>query len=301
MLVQMFKCSLRPMSLDKDTHPAPIVRSVVALRENVGAWRTSGQSVALVPTMGALHRGHLALVKKAKQEADRVVVSIFVNPTQFAPDEDFDEYPRTESDDIDKLKPLAVDLIYGPPAREMYSPNFSTRIKVDGVSEGLCSTIRPHFFGGVAVVVAKLLMQCLPDMAIFGEKDYQQLLVIRRMVQDLDIPVEVLSGKTEREEDGLAISSRNVYLSVKERQQAAELNRTLRSVSSDIADGVNIEDAVKAGVQKLKGAGFASVDYLEVRDAENLEPLSALTRPARILGAAHMGKTRLIDNISLKP
>lgn len=288
------------MSLDKDTYPIPVARSVGALRDCVGSWRKSGQTVALVPTMGALHRGHLALVKKAKLEADRVVVSIFVNPAQFAPHEDFDEYPRTEGDDIDKLKALGVDLIYGPAAREMYSSDFSTSIRVGGVSEGLCSDTRPHFFGGVAVVVAKLLIQCLPDMAIFGEKDYQQLLVIRRMVQDLDIPVEVLAGETEREEDGLAISSRNVYLSPEDRKLAAGLSRTLRGVVSSIKDGNNIEDAVGDGLQSLKEAGFASVDYLEVRDAENLEPIDKLDRPARVLGAVHLGKTRLIDNFAIE-
>lgn len=287
------------MSLDTTTFKIPVARSVEALRSQVSDWRRSGETIALVPTMGALHRGHLALVEQALKEADRVVVSIFVNPAQFAPGEDFDEYPRTEGSDIEKLHPLGVDLIYGPAGSEMYAPDFSTTIDVGGVSDGLCSLTRPHFFGGVAVVVAKLLLQCLPDVAIFGEKDYQQLLVIKRMVRDLNIPVRVLAGVTQRESDGLAISSRNVYLSADERKKAATLNRVLKNVAVDAEGGQSLAEACASGAQDLIAAGFDGVDYLEVRDAETLEPITTLERPARVLCAAHMGKTRLIDNMAV--
>ena len=287
------------MTLDNTSFALPVARTVESLRNIVSQWRQNGESVALVPTMGALHRGHLALVEKARANSDRVVVSIFVNPAQFAAHEDFGDYPRTAREDIEKLKPLGVDLIYGPAASEMYKPDFSTSIVVGGVSEGLCTVTRPHFFGGVAIVVAKLLLQCLPDIAIFGEKDYQQLLVIRRMVRDLNIPVEILSGPTEREEDGLAISSRNVYLSEQERGRAVELSRTLREVVVDVESGGNIRSALAAGEARLKKAGFDPVDYLEVCDAETLEPVESLDRDARALGAAHLGQTRLIDNFPI--
>lgn len=288
------------MSLDTTSFALPVARSVEGLRELVAGWHRDGESVALVPTMGALHRGHLALVDKARSEADRVVVSIFVNPTQFAPHEDFGEYPRTEAEDIEKLKPLGVDLVYGPAASEMYAADFSTRIDVGDVAEGLCTLTRPHFFGGVAIVVAKLLLQCLPDIAIFGEKDYQQLLVVRRMVRDLNIPVTILSGPTEREDDGLAISSRNVYLSGQERGQAVELSRTLKDIVASVEGGGEIEIALASGMDRLREAGFDPIDYLEIRDAETLRRVDKLTCDARVLGAAHLGKTRLIDNFAIK-
>lgn len=276
-----------------------MARTVASLRDVVSQWKQKGETVALVPTMGALHRGHLALVEKAGANADRVVVSIFVNPAQFAPHEDFGDYPRTEAEDIAKLKPLGVDLVYGPSASEMYAPDFSTSIDVGGVSDGLCTLARPHFFGGVAVVVAKLLLQCLPDVAIFGEKDYQQLLVIRRMVRDLNIPVEVLSGPTEREEDGLAISSRNVYLSAQQRRRAVELSRTLKQIVVAVEGGAEIAAALETGRARLAEAGFDPVDYLEICDAQTLEPISKLVGEARVLGAAHLGQTRLIDNFPI--
>lgn len=288
------------MPLDTTTFALPVARSVADLRTSVSRWRKAGETVALVPTMGALHRGHLALVEQAGEKADRVVVSIFVNPAQFAPHEDFGEYPRTERDDIEKLKPLAVDLVYGPAASEMYAPNFSTSVDTGEIATGLCALTRPHFFGGVSIVVAKLLLQCLPDLAIFGEKDYQQLLVIRRMVRDLNIPVEILSGVTQREEDGLAISSRNVYMSEMERAQAVELSRVLKSIVASVEAGGAIDEAVIKGKAQLLKAGFGPVDYLEVRDAETLKPVAHLTNDARVLGAAHMGQTRLIDNFPIK-
>lgn len=288
------------MPLDTTTFALPVARSVADLRTSVSDWRKAGETIALVPTMGALHRGHLALVEQAREKADRVVVSIFVNPAQFAPHEDFGEYPRTEREDIEKLKPLAVDLVYGPGASEMYAPDFSTSVDTGEIATGLCSLTRPHFFSGVAIVVAKLLLQCLPDLAIFGEKDYQQLLVIRRMVRDLNIPVEILSGPTQREDDGLAISSRNVYMSETERAQAVELSRVLKGIVASVEAGGSIDEALTRGAAQLLKAGFDPVDYLEVRDAETLKSVDHLTSEARVLGAAHMGQTRLIDNFSIK-
>lgn len=287
--------------VDRKSFPLPVARTIVGLRGEVANWRKRGETIALVPTMGALHEGHLSLVRQAAAKADHVVVSIFVNPTQFAPHEDFDTYPRTEGDDIEKLLPLGVELIYGPAASEMYAPDFSTSIDVGFVAEGLCSLTRPHFFGGVAVVVAKLLLQCLPDFAIFGEKDYQQLMVIRRMVRDLNIPVTILSGATEREADGLALSSRNAYLSPEEREIAVMLSRTLKDVKARLEAGEATESAVASGTPALLEAGFQKVDYFELRDAETLEPLATLDRPGRLLAAAHLGKTRLIDNFPVLP
>lgn len=275
------------------------VRTVRALRKQVQAWRGRKQTVALVPTMGALHEGHLSLVRLAKESAKRVVVSIFVNPTQFAPHEDFDAYPREEAKDRKKLVALGVDLIYAPPAKEMYPPGFSTRVVVGGVSECLDGASRPHFFGGVATVVAKLLQQCQPDMAVFGEKDYQQIKVIERMVRDLDMPVKILGGPIVREEDGLALSSRNAYLTPEERLIAPLLNRTLTDVAADIAEGRPIEDAIGAGRQRLDHAGFA-VDYVEARDARDLAPLEdGFTQAGRVFGASYLGRTRLIDNVPI--
>jgi pantoate--beta-alanine ligase len=288
------------MTIDTTSYELPVARNVADLRALVSRWRKVGETIALVPTMGALHRGHLALVEQAREKADRVVVSIFVNPAQFAPHEDFGDYPRTERGDIEKLKPLGVDLVYGPAASQMYDADFSTGIDTGEIASGLCAATRPHFFGGVAIVVAKLLLQCLPDMAIFGEKDYQQLLVIKRMVRDLSIPVEILSGATERESDGLAISSRNVYLSEDERTKAVQLSVVLKEVAAAVETGGEIEAALKAGITKLRQAGFEPVDYLELRDAQTLEPVTQITRDARVLGAAHLGQTRLIDNLAVK-
>lgn len=282
------------------TTPA-IVQAVQQLREQVEVWRKDGHRIGLVPTMGALHDGHLSLVRLAEQNADKVIVSIFVNPTQFAPHEDFDRYPRDLADDTRKLATTKTDLIYAPPAGEMYARDFSTSISVGSIAEGLCSNTRPHFFGGVAVVVAKLLLQCLPDIAVFGEKDYQQLLVIRRMVRDLNIPVEILAGQTCREADGLAISSRNAYLSPDERQTAAALNQCLRKASQDIVSGKTVAETIEWGSAFLQQAGFDRVDYLEIRDAENLQPVEQVTKSARILVAAVLGKTRLIDNMAVEP
>ncbi|MFP4003767.1 MAG: pantoate--beta-alanine ligase, partial [Alphaproteobacteria bacterium] len=252
-----------------------------------------------VPTMGALHEGHLSLVDLAARHADRVAVSLFVNPAQFAPGEDFDAYPRTEAEDAEKLSRRPADLLFAPNGREMYPPGFATSVQVDGPAQGLETGIRPHFFNGVATVVTKLLVQCAPDVAVFGEKDYQQLLVVRRLVRDLDLPVEIIGGPTVREGDGLALSSRNAYLGAEERRIAGQFNRVLKDVARRAADGMAVDEAVARGKRALLEAGFEEVQYLEVRDAETLEPLSRLERPARVLGAVKLPSTRLIDNVAV--
>lgn len=276
-----------------------VVNRIADLRRNVSDWRASGETIALVPTMGALHDGHLSLVKLAKETADRVVVSIFVNPAQFAPHEDFDSYPREQKDDIDKLTALGVDLVFAPEREEIYPEGFSTRVQVDGISEGLCGASRPHFFGGVATVVAKLLNQCQADFAVFGEKDYQQLLVIRRMARDLDIDTSIMGGPIVREADGLAMSSRNVYLTPEERKTAPTLFETLTEAASALSQGEAPADVLAQGKRALEASGF-QVDYLEVRNAEDLSPITQVVRePARVFAAAFLGKTRLIDNVAV--
>ena len=278
----------------------PIVRTVEDLRAQVAEWRIEGQTIALVPTMGALHAGHRSLITYAKDRADRVVASIFVNPTQFAPTEDLASYPRDEADDLRQLGELGTDLAYIPSAETMYPENFSTRIDVAGVSGGLCGVSRPHHFPGVATVVCKLFTQCEPELAVFGEKDFQQLRVIQRMARDLDLPVEVLGAPTVREDDGLALSSRNAYLTEDERKIAPMLHRTMTEIADDVRSGRDLEDALKVGRERLEHAGF-EIDYLEARDTENLLPLEpGSTENARLFAAAILGKTRLIDNIPIK-
>lgn len=280
-----------------------IIRTVHELRAEVEFWRKTEQRVALVPTMGALHDGHLSLVTQAKQIADRVVVSIFVNPKQFGPNEDFTSYPRQEAIDAEKLATVDCDILYAPTVTEMYPDGFATNITVSGVTESLCGAARPGHFDGVATVVTKLLLQCLPDVAIFGEKDFQQLATIRRFARDLDIPVEILGGPTLRDHDGLALSSRNAYLSAEERARAVTLPNTLKGIIAEIHGGNRDLPKLLADARaKLETAGFSPADYLELRDAETLEliteiPVTGLTRPARLLVAARLGKTRLIDNM----
>jgi pantoate--beta-alanine ligase len=278
----------------------PIVRTVTALREQVAKWRKSGESIALVPTMGALHEGHLSLIALAKAKAGRVIVSIFVNPTQFGPREDFKTYPRDEAGDLEKLGTAGVDLVYAPAAAEMYPEGFKTQIKIGDLTEGLCGAARPNHFDGVATVVAKLLMQCGPNVAIFGEKDYQQLLVVKQLVRDLDIPVEIIGAPIVREGDGLALSSRNVYLSPEQRKIAPLLHQMISAVAADLAQGRGCDDAVVAARFKLDAAGFR-VDYVAVRDPDTLKPLSGPVKRARVLVAAYLGKTRLIDNVPMPP
>ncbi len=277
-----------------------IVRTVGGLRDQVAAWRRDGERIGLVPTMGALHDGHLALVRRSLDECDRTVVSIFVNPTQFAPHEDFDAYPRDEARDLAAIGALGTDIAYMPDAGEMYAGGFTTTVSVTGPSEGLCGAVRPHFFQGVATVVSKLLLQCLPDRAYFGEKDYQQLLVIKRLVRDLDIPADIVGVSTVREADGLALSSRNAYLSDADRKTAPTLNAIMRQVAEKIGGGGDVAEAESWGRGQLAGNGFEPVDYLEVRDGETLARITntlAPGRPARVFAAAYLGKTRLIDNI----
>ena len=279
----------------------PVCRSVADLRRRVAGWRCAGETVALVPTMGALHEGHLSLMRLARRHCQRVVATIFVNPAQFAPHEDFNAYPRREADDRAKLVAEGVDLLYAPTVAEMYPGGFATTIAVDGVSQGLCGAFRPQMFPGVATVVAKLLIQAAPDIAVFGEKDYQQLQVIRRLVRDLDLPVTVVGGATVREADGLALSSRNAYLTPSERVVAPALHRLLSSLSAQLTAGAEAPPLLAAGRQALMADGFAKVDYLELRAADDLAPLDRADQPARLLVAAWLGRARLIDNVAVAP
>jgi pantoate--beta-alanine ligase len=275
-----------------------VIRTVRGMQGQVAAWRADVLQVALVPTMGALHEGHLQLVRRARSLADRVVVSIFVNPTQFAPTEDFGAYPRDEAADLGKLDALAVEAVFAPTVAEMYPEGYATRIAVDGPARGLESDARPHFFGGVATVVAKLFIACAPDVAVFGEKDYQQLAVVRRMTTDLGLPVEVVGHPTIRAADGLALSSRNAYLSTDERAVAPRLHAVLQSAAAAIRSGAEPGAALADASAALAAAGFA-VDYVALRNAETLaEVADPTTEPLRLLAAARLGRTRLIDNIA---
>lgn len=279
--------------------PLPVVRDVAALRNDIGAWRKAGLRVGLVPTMGALHEGHLSLVRAAKEKCDRVVATLFVNPRQFAPHEDFERYPRDEAGDAEMLAGAGCDLLYAPDRAVMYPEGFATNVIVSDVSTPLEGEFRPHFFGGVATVVTKLLLQALPDAAFFGEKDYQQLQVIQRMTRDLDIPVAIEGCATVREADGLAMSSRNAYLNADERRIAARLNQIMQDAIKAAHGGALIAAVEADAARHLMAAGFTSVDYIAIRDAETLAPISDLARPARILAAAWLGKTRLIDNMAV--
>ncbi|AUC96525.1 pantoate--beta-alanine ligase [Bradyrhizobium sp. SK17] len=277
-----------------------VVRTVPALRRAIDALRAKKATVALVPTMGALHDGHVSLVRLAKRRAKRVVVSIFVNPTQFAPTEDFGSYPRTWKEDVAKLAAEGVDLIWHPEVKAMYPDGFATRIVPEGpATAGLEDRFRPHFFGGVATVVGKLFTQVRPDAAIFGEKDFQQFRVVTQMAADLDLGVKVIGSKTVRERDGLAMSSRNVYLSPEERRIAPTLNRTMKEAAARLRAGEDTATVMAAGAAAITEAGFV-LDYLEVRHAATLAPIGSLKDgPMRMLVAAKLGKTRLIDNIAV--
>jgi pantoate--beta-alanine ligase len=277
-----------------------VVRTVPALRRALDGLRVRKATTALVPTMGALHDGHVSLVRLAQRRATRVIVSIFVNPTQFAPTEDFGSYPRTWKADVRKLAAEDVDLIWHPDVKVMYPEGFATRIVPAGpATAGLEDRFRPHFFGGVATVVGKLFTQCRPDFAIFGEKDFQQLRVVTQMARDLDLGVKVIGSKTVRERDGLAMSSRNVYLSPEERRVAPELYRTMKECAKRLHAGESVEPVMAGGAKLITNAGF-SVDYLEVRHAETLAPITSIKDgPLRMLVAAKLGTTRLIDNIAV--
>lgn len=282
---------------DATSRTPAIVRRVDELRALVRGFRTAGETVALVPTMGALHAGHLALVRAAQAECRRVVATIFVNPTQFGPNEDFHSYPRDEPGDLAKLESVGADAVFIPTVEEMYRPGASTTVTVAGLTEDLCGRFRPGHFAGVATVVTKLLLQALPDVALFGEKDYQQLLVIKRLVRDLDIPVRVIGVPTVREADGLALSSRNAYLSPEQRQIAPVLHQVLARIARLLAQGAEAAPLLAEGRAELQRAGFGPVQYLEARDAETLEPVARAARDARVLAAAYLGKVRLIDNV----
>lgn len=282
------------------------VRSVAALRARVAEWRSvsdarAGQ-IALVPTMGALHLGHLALVKAARARAQHVVVSLFVNPTQFGPTEDFARYPRDELADARALDAAKADLLYAPTVEEMYPEGFVTTVTVPDLSAEMEGAVRPHHFAGVATVVTKLLNQAQADLAFFGEKDYQQLLVIRRLARDLDIGTRIVGLPTVRDVDGLALSSRNAYLGPEERKIAPALYRTLKDLAAALEAGQGpAADVVERARQTLLNEGFSGVDYLDLRDAETLVRLDKIHRPARLLAAVRLGKTRLIDNVPVSP
>lgn len=275
-----------------------VVDSVAALRAQIRDWRRDGLRVAMVPTMGALHDGHISLVRIALARAERCVVSIFVNPTQFAPSEDLDKYPRQLARDLDQLGAAKADLAFTPTVGEMYPAGFATTISVGGPSGGLESDFRPTFFDGVATVVAKLLLQATPDCAVFGEKDYQQLCVVKQLCGDLDLPVEIIGAPTIRDAHGFAMSSRNAYLDEAELKIARQLNVILRNTAAALAAGAGQSDATEEASRALIAAGFQKVDYVEVRQSLTLAPWRR-NREGRLLAAAWLGKTRLIDNVEI--
>ena len=276
------------------------VRSVPDLRRRLDVWRGAGETIGLVPTMGALHEGHLSLVRLSLAKTRRTCATLFVNPKQFAPGEDYDVYPRDEAADAARFAAEGVDLLFVPAMDVMFPDDHATIITVPGLGDDLEGEFRPGFFTGVATVVTKLLLQALPDAAFFGEKDYQQLLVVRRMVRDLHIPVTIEAGPTVREADGLALSSRNAHLSAGQRAAAPALHRTLRAVAERVAEGADVGEAAAWGRAALVEAGFTKVDYVEVRNAATLAPAGeAAGNPLRVLAAAHLGTTRLIDNVAV--
>jgi pantoate--beta-alanine ligase len=279
----------------------PVARTVAELRRTVAEWRRADDIVALVPTMGALHAGHLALVAHARARADRVVASIFVNPTQFGPNEDFARYPRDEAGDAAKLAAASCDLLYAPDAAEIYPAGFSTTVSAGDLAEPLDGRFRPGHFAGVATVVTKLLLQAQPHIACFGEKDFQQLQIIRRVTRDLDIDCAIEGVPIVRESDGLALSSRNVYLTPDERRIAPVLHRVLVEAVARVTRGAVPAEAAASGAAALLQAGFAKIDYVEICDTGTLKPLVARDRPGRALAAAWLGKTRLIDNEPIPP
>lgn len=283
------------------TPPPPIIRSVAALREQIAAWRRDGARIGLIPTMGALHEGHLTLVRRALAAGERAVVSIFVNPTQFGPNEDFGAYPRREAEDVAKFAEAGGHLVWAPTVDEMYPAGFASHVAVAGLTDGLCGPFRPGHFQGVATVVAKLLLQVQADHAYFGQKDYQQLQVVTRMARDLDIPTGIVGVPTVREADGLALSSRNIYLSAEERRAAAQLPRVMRETAqAALAGEASFAHLLETARARLAAAGFGPIDYVSINDAETLAPVDGLTRPARLFVAARLGKTRLIDNIPIE-
>lgn len=277
-----------------------VARTIASLRATVTEWKNHGQNIAVVPTMGALHEAHLALVRAASSHAVRRIVTIFVNPTQFNDASDLANYPRRESDDAALIENEGVDLLFAPNQSEMYPDGYSTAINVEGVSGGLCGTYRPGHFDGVATVVAKLFNQTQADIALFGEKDYQQLHVVRRMARDLDIPITIIGHPTVRESDGLAMSSRNARLTPAERATAPKLSETLFRSAREILQGRSVRDTLNSAKQSLTDIGFAATEYLELRAEQDLRPLEGPSEPARLLAAVYLGKVRLIDNVPLR-
>lgn len=277
------------------------VRTVEALRGQVLAWRQAGARVALVPTMGALHAGHLSLLETARGHADRLIASIFVNPKQFGPNEDFDRYPRAADADAALLSDAGCDLLFLPPVDAVYPAGFSTHVAVAGLGDDFCGAARPGHFDGVATVVAKLLIMAGPDVAVFGEKDWQQLAIIRRMATDLNLPVAIIGSPTVRDADGLALSSRNAFLSAGDRAAAAALPAAMRAAIARIEGGAGVTAVLAEAEQQLLAAGFSSVDYIALADAASLARLDQVDRPARLLAAARIGGTRLIDNMAVEP
>lgn len=274
-----------------------IIRELDVLRRAVADLRFAGGTIAFVPTMGALHAGHMALVAEGRRRADHVVASIFVNPMQFGANEDLSTYPRREASDARMLEEESCAILWAPSATLMYPEGFATTVSVDGVSRGLDGAARPGHFDGVATVVAKLFNQVRPDVALFGEKDYQQLAVIRRMASDLDLGVEIIGVPTQRDADGLALSSRNAYLSEDERRASRALPRALGEAAQALARGAEVAEVLERARERLEVAGFDPIDYVDLRDADTLEPVGKLDRPARLLAAARIGRTRLIDNV----
>ena len=279
----------------------PIVRTRAELRALTGAWQRAGERFGVVPTMGALHQGHLSLVEAAEAAADRVIVTIFVNPKQFNNPDDLAKYPRTEETDARMLKRHKVDAIYAPAPDQIYPAGFATTVSVAGLSEGLCGAHRPGHFDGVATVCAKLFAQTCADAAFFGEKDYQQLQIVKRMARDLDIPVEIVGCPTVREADGLALSSRNVRLSPEARLVAPALHAALHRAAVRIVAGAEVGPALEAAKAEIDDAAFSEIEYLELRSAAGLEPMARLDRPARLLAAAWVDGVRLIDNLPVTP
>jgi pantoate--beta-alanine ligase len=276
-----------------------IIRSLAELRVVVAGWKAAGETVGVVPTMGALHSGHLSLVRAAKEACDRAIVTIFINPKQFDNPADYENYPRTEEEDARKLISLKADVVYVPDGTQMYPTGFATTVSVSGISEGLCGAHRSGHFDGVATIVTKLFTQTQADRAYFGEKDYQQLQIVTRLARDLDLPIEVVGCPTIREEDGLAMSSRNLLLSGRARTWAPELKRAMEEMSEGLLAGGDLDALRASTIARIKRAGFTEVEYLDLRAADNLELLDSPERPARILAAAWLAGVRLIDNIAV--
>ena len=277
-----------------------MVRDVDSLRRRIAAWRRDHLKVALVPTMGALHKGHVALMQRGLQQADRVVATIFVNPKQFGPSEDFSAYPRQENADFDMLAKAGVHLLYAPEVGTMYPDGFATAVRVAGLSDVLDGAHRPGHFDGVATVVTKLVLQAGPDIALFGEKDYQQLAIIKRLQTDLNIPVDIIGVATQRDADGLALSSRNAYLTAEERKKAPALYAAIGAAAKAIAGGADIAPSLAAAKDQIAAAGFGKIDYVEARHADTLLPLTSAAEPGRVLAAAQLGRARLIDNVAIE-